>query len=137
MKLTDSGKLRKMTEAELEVIFSNADKFCAVVRSTVNVELGFDEEGVRWTDGFIFRNRERWSDESKRLYLFAIGAYLGECLRQRFKGSWVYHEAFGPGVQQRTGIDFPFNKVGKQIAGEEGASILSMFEGAIALDRAL
>lgn len=126
-----------MTETELEIIFSNADKFCESIKTAVEVELNFGIEGVRWTDGFINRNRDRWSEENKHLYLYAIGAYFGECLRQRFKGVWVYHQEFGPGVKHTTGIEFPFNKVRKQISGEDGASILGMYEVAISLDKLL
>lgn len=135
--MSTSVSVKSMPETELEIIFSNADKLCKTIKTSVEVDLNFDIEGVRWTDGFINRNRERWSEEDKHLFLHAIAAYFGECLRQRFKGVWVYHQEFGPGVKHKTGIEFPFNKVRKQIVGEDGASILGMYEVAISLSKIL
>ena len=135
--MNNSNGTKNMDEAEIATMLSNAEKFRQVMKETVEVELDYGIEGVRWTDGFINRNRERWSSETSNTYLFAIGSYLGESMRRTLKGKWVRHEEFGPGILHGTGIDFPFTKTQKQIRGGDGDSILSMFTTALILGKHL
>jgi hypothetical protein len=135
--MNTAASIRDMDKTEIDSILSNAEKFRQAIRESVGIELDYGLEGIRWTDGFINRGRERWSQETSNTYLFAIGSYLGETLRRALKGKWVYHQEFGPGIAHRKGVDFPFNKIQKQIHGGHGDSILGMFTGALFLDKNL
>jgi len=46
-------------------IRSNAEIFRQVIKEQVNIELAYDLESVRWLDGFIDRQRETASDDTK------------------------------------------------------------------------
>jgi len=109
-------------------IRSNADTFRQIIKKSLNIELAYDLEGVRWLDEYIDRQRETLTDDEKAKLPNPLGSYLGESIRRTYGGTWTQHPEFGWGVRVNDRITvFPFNKVEKHLANAEGDSILGMF----------
>lgn len=109
-------------------IRTNAELFRRVAMEHMSVDLNYDLEGVRWLDGFIDRQRDGASDNSKAKLPNTAGSYLGECIRRTFGGKWVQHPEYGWSVQITDSLSaYPFNKVHKQLVNPEGDSVLGLF----------
>ena len=108
-------------------IVANAELVRKTAREQIGVDVGYDEAGVRWLDGFINRQRVAATEEVKAKLPNSLGCFLGECIRHTFGGEWQQHEA-GPMVtiNERLSV-FPFNKVHKQLENEHGDSVLGLF----------
>ncbi|HEY0587725.1 MAG TPA: hypothetical protein VGD52_16430 [Pseudoduganella sp.] len=109
-------------------IKANAELVRRVALENMNVEVSYDLDGVRWLDGFIDRQRNGATEEVKRKLSSTLGSYLGECIRQTYGGEWVQDPEFGWSVRLKEGFSvFPFNKVNKQLADDDGESVLGLF----------
>jgi len=113
----------------LEKIQANAELVIQIMREKVGVELSYDEESVKWIDGYIERNRASLAPATRDQIISVLGSFLGECIRRRFGGEWREVDgrwgiAFGP----RTFV-FPFAKVAKQFENgrDGGDSIYSLY----------
>jgi hypothetical protein len=108
-------------------IVANAELVRKTARDQLGVEVGFDEAGVRWLDGFINRQRLGGTEALKAKLPNTLGSFLGECVRHTYGGEWQQHEAgWVVKVSVRLSV-FPFNKVHKQLANEDGDSVLGLF----------
>lgn len=108
-------------------IREQAELFREMARTGLSAVLAYDREGVQWLDGYIFRNRQALKENSK--FQECAGCFFGECLRETYGGEWVSHADYGWGVKYECGVySFPFNKILKHIANEDGDSILGMFD---------
>ncbi|KRB93889.1 hypothetical protein ASE26_27380 [Duganella sp. Root198D2] len=109
-------------------IKANAELVRRVALENMHVEVAYDLDGVRWLDGFIDRQRGEATDEVKRQLATTLGSYLGECIRHTYGGEWIQDPEYGWSVRINGGFSvFPFNKVQKQLADDEGESVLSLF----------
>jgi hypothetical protein len=109
-------------------ITANAELVRRVALENMNIEVSYDLDGVRWLDGFIDKQRIEATEEVKRKLSTTLGSYLGECIRQTYGGDWVQDAEFGLSVRLKGGLSvFPFNKVQKQLAADEGDSVLGLF----------
>jgi hypothetical protein len=105
-----------------------AEKFIAVMRSELNVELRYDEASVEWADGYIGRVRASVSEDSVAPISNLIGSFLGECVIANYGGRWRETEN-GTGVCfDGDNCVFPFAKVQKHFLHGEGDSILSFYK---------
>ena len=110
-----------------ENIVVNAELVRNVARDQLGVEVGFDEAGVRWLDGFINRQRLGATEAVKVKLPNTLGSFLGECVRHTYGGEWQQHEAgWAVKINEKLSV-FPFNKVQKQLANEDGDSVLGLF----------
>ncbi len=115
-------------------IRANAELVRTVAREQLEIEVGYDEGGVRWLDAYIDGQRRSADEDLKRRLPNTLGSFLGECIRQTYGGRWVQDDEHGWCVQINERVSaFPFNKVQKQLAGEDGESVLGMFVSLAAL----
>lgn len=110
-------------------IQANAELVRNVAREKLGVPVDYDEAGVRWLDEYINHQRENAADEVKDRLPNTLGAFLGECIRQTFGGSWLNEPTMGWAVKVTDGlIVAPFSKVRKQLASADGESVLGFFQ---------
>lgn len=117
-----------------------AEKLRSVFKEQMDLELDYDEAGVRWLEGYIDRARLRASDEKSRQgSIHLIGAFLGECTIRSLGGQWATHEDMLCVVLKEGGMVFPHNKVTKQFNNgtEGGDSILGFYRANKALNEAM
>ena len=100
------------------------------IKAQLQLELDYDEAGVRWLDGYIDRARLRPTDDQWKGAIHLIGAFLGECTIRSVGGHWASHENMLCIALDRKDLVFPHNKVIKQFKyGKEGGdSILGFYE---------
>ncbi len=111
-----------------DVIKENAELVRKVALETMNTKVAYDLDGVRWLEGFIDRQRGEATEEVKRKLCTTLGSYLGECIRHTYGGEWIQDPEYGWAVRIQGGLSvFPFNKIQKQLGGDEGESVLSLF----------
>jgi hypothetical protein len=117
--------MKNVTEEQLRGL---AEKFVAVMRSELGVELSYDEGSVEWADGYIGRVRPSVSAESVESISSLIGSFLGECVIANYGGQWRETEN-GTGVCfDGSNCVFPFAKVQKHFLHGEGDSILGFYK---------
>ncbi|HEX7174070.1 MAG TPA: hypothetical protein VF240_02135 [Pyrinomonadaceae bacterium] len=107
-----------------------AEKVIATLSAQSGLELGYDEPSVEWVDGFIERQRLRFSGEEAGGLVNVIGAFVGECVIANHGGRWREDE-HGWGVCFDDGnAAYPFAKVRKQFDNgrEGGDSVHSFYE---------
>ncbi|MCY1075773.1 hypothetical protein [Archangium lansingense] len=114
----------------------SAELFVQMLLDDEGVDLDSGAWSVGWVDDFIEANRESWhqtlSAEQLERLRNLCGAFLGESLRERLDGKWIWTNQ--PAVEM-TGTDgavhvaFPFTKVAKHFANGEADSIYNFFIG--------
>lgn len=109
-------------------ILANAELVRKVAHEQLGTPVQYDEAGVRWLDGYIDVLRGSASEETKAKLPSTLGSFLGECIRQTHNGRWVQDPEHGWMVKINESVSvYPFNKVGKQLANEDGDSVLGLF----------
>lgn len=112
---------------EFENIRLNADLVVKTLGENNGVNLAFDEESVKWLDGYIERNRKNWDEQTMEKLSGVLGSFLGECIRLNFGGEWKMDE-YGLGIFFSEGnVAYPFHKIKKQMINGEGDSIASFY----------
>ena len=110
-----------------EQLRENAELVLATARDDLEQDIGYNEAGVRWLDGYVQRMREHPDAEMKAALVSTLGAFLGQCLIETYGGMWVQHDGWW-GVQFSAGnIAFPLSKVAKQLDNGAEDSVLSFF----------
>jgi hypothetical protein len=115
-------------------IHANAELVRDIAHKLTGAPVAYDVAGVRWLDAFIDGQRTA-SDEVKGRLPQTLGSFLGECLRQTYGGQWLFDAESGNWMvrlNQRLSV-YPFNKVRKQLAGEDGESVAALFDAVPAL----
>jgi len=75
--------------AELKAL---ANKLISNVSEMVGVHLQFDEESVKWLDGYIERIRPNVDESSIEGVSNSVGAFPGECIIANYGGIWAQSE---------------------------------------------
>ncbi|HEX3069109.1 MAG TPA: hypothetical protein VHX14_11080 [Thermoanaerobaculia bacterium] len=116
-------------------IQANAELVRTVAKEQLGVDVGYDEAGVRWLDGYIARQHESASDELKNQLVNTLGSFLGECIRQTYGGQWATDPQSGAWCIQFSPRNnaYPFNKVRKQLFEGADDSVLPFFTAIAAL----
>jgi hypothetical protein len=79
----------------VERIQANAELVVNVARNQLGEEVGYDEAGVRWLDGYIQRQHEQGDPADRPGLVSTLGSYLGECIIRSFGGKWAQETAHG------------------------------------------
>lgn len=109
-------------------ILANAELVRKVAAEQLDTAVQYNEVGVRWLDKYIDGQRERASPDVKEKLPNTLGSFLGECIRQTYGGKWVQDPMHGWQVKINEGLSvFPFSKVEKQLANQDGDSVLGLF----------
>jgi hypothetical protein len=112
---------------EFENIRLNAELVLKTFGENNNVNLAFDEDSVKWLDGYIERNRKNWDEQKMENLSGVLGSFLGECIRSNFGGEWKMDEN-GLGIVFSDGnVAYPFHKIKKQMINGEEDSIASFY----------
>jgi hypothetical protein len=93
-------------------------------------DFGFDEESVRWLEGFIERERTREGSnpELVDMLVSVFGSYLGECIVRCYGGQWAVDDDNGWHVRfDEKNAAYPFAKVQKQFTNGLEDGIHSFF----------
>lgn len=134
-------------------IRASAAHVVSIARDRFGQELGFDEEAVRWLDGFIQRQHEAGDPKNNHGLVNTLGSFLGECIIHSIGGEWDCVRFVEVGLKERIAqsfgsewdlVDglvcvrfdernaaFPFTKVAKHLenGSEAGDSVLGFFTG--------
>lgn len=88
----------------------------AVAREQFGEDIGYDEAGVLWLDGYIQQRHER-PDPSQALGLLNVcGAFLGESIIETFGGIWDKGDNWRWCVRLDDGnVVYPYGQVGKHL----------------------
>ena len=125
-----------MTEdlSPLEMIRANADLVLREARENLDQDIGYDEAGVRWLDGYIQRRHDSGAvgDDPSGL-TNTLGSFLGECIAQSYNGRWQETEHGWAVIVDGDLAVFPFNKVHKHLVDGAADSVLSLYTGVPAL----
>lgn len=106
---------------------ANAELVVSIAGKQLDVEVGMDEAGVRWLDGYIQRQHEQGNPTYCDGLASTLGSYLGECIIQCFGGRWA---EIGGSWCVRFSVGnaaYPLAKVRKQLENGAGDSVLSFF----------
>ena len=71
------------------LILANAELVRKVAHEQLGTPVQYDEDGVRWLDGYIDVLRDGANEEVKAKLPNTLGSFLGECIRQAYGGQWV------------------------------------------------
>lgn len=108
-------------------IRANAQLVLTVARDHLDTEVGFDEAGVRWLDGYIQRQHEQGNPANREGLVSTLGSYLGECIIQSYRGAWAEVDGSWCVRFDERNAAYPFVKVGKQLEYGAEDSVLSFF----------
>lgn len=112
---------------ELAKIKASAADLIEMARPISKIEFGYNEESVRWLEGYIERLRKSGKfEDSKSQFIGVFGSYLGECIIRCYGGSWENREGDFLVVFDDKNWVLPFNRVRKQWENglEDGIGIL-------------
>jgi hypothetical protein len=111
----------------IEAIKANAALVVSIARDRLGHELRFDEQGVRWLDGYIQRQHEAGDAKSRDGLVKTLGSFLGECVVGSFGGEWAcVDDVWCVRFDEKNAV-FPFAKVAKQLENGSADSVLSFF----------
>lgn len=118
-----------MTEdlSPLEMIRANADMVLAVARDEFGQDVGYDEAGVRWLNGYIQALVDQGGVEASEDLCDRLGSFLGTCIIETYGGNWRDTEYGWAVVVKDDFAVFPFNKTLKHLTDGEGDSVLGLF----------
>ncbi|MDT7541546.1 MAG: hypothetical protein QOE33_1450 [Acidobacteriota bacterium] len=116
-----------MKSAMEEHLRGLAEKFIAIIRSKLGVELRYDNESVEWADGYIGRVRNSVSADSVESISSLIGSFVGECIMANYGSHWREIDGASGVCFDGGNCAFPFAKVQKQFLHGEGDSIFSFY----------
>ncbi len=108
-------------------IRANAQLVLTVARDQLDTEVGFDEAGVRWLDGYIQRQHEQGNPANREGLASTLGSYLGECIIESYGGAWAEVDGSWCVRFDERNAACPFAKVGKQLEYGAEDSVLSFF----------
>src|SRR5437773_5184459 len=80
-----------------QAIRANAELVIAMANKRGH-EVGYDEEGVRWLDGFIQRQHEQGDRGHFDGLISTLGSYLGECMVHAIGGesAQIFNDGSAP-----------------------------------------
>ena len=97
-----------------------------MARNDLDQDIGYDEAGVRWLDGYVQRLHERGDTELNAKLVSNLGSFLGECIIRSYGGVWAEIDGqWGVQFDERNAV-YPFNKVSKQLESGSDDSVLSL-----------
>lgn len=111
----------------VEKLRDNAALVVSIAREQLDEEVGYDESGVEWLDGYIQRQHEQGDPKNRRGLVSTLGSYLGECIVHSFGGEWANADGTWCIRFDDRNAAYPFAKVAKHLEDGEGESVLSFF----------
>lgn len=111
----------------LDRLRANAELVVSVARKQMDQDVGYDEAGVRWLDGYIQRQHEKGDPANFDGLVSTLGAYLGECIIQTFGGHWSEVDGWWCVQFDDRNAAYPLAKVQKQLENGSEDSVLSFF----------
>jgi hypothetical protein len=124
-----------LSTEEVEQLRQAAEDLRSIFREKQVAELDYDEESLRWLDGFIERQRLRTDVNQWQGSTNLIGAFLGECIIRNIGGQWARYDGMLCVMFDEENVVFSFNKVFKHFenGADKGDSILGLYQVMVAL----
>ncbi len=114
-------------QSALQALEANAELVLSLARERLGQNIGYDEPGVKWLDGYVQRQYEN-TDLTHRMGLVdTLGSYLGKCIVETYGGSWVRVDGVWSIVFDEKNWASPFSKVEKQLTNGAEDSVHSFF----------
>lgn len=121
---------------ELEGIQTNLSVAAYDFREDTGEEALFDLRTLAWIDATIqrFAASAPHTEQERLEFLAVLGAAFGECMRRGFGGEWIMHDEFAAiGIASRDVTLHPWRTVTRALLGEEGQSVVGMYNWAAKL----
>lgn len=119
--------IQKLTADELKPIRGNAGLVIQIASEQLGVEVGLDDAGVKWLDGYIQRQREHGNPENHQGLIGTLGSYLGECIISQFGGAWSRIDGDLCVAFDSANAAYPFGKVAKHLENGIEDSVYSFY----------
>ena len=71
---------------------------------------GYDRDSLSWVEEYLESNRGKFSELEFKSMIQLVGAYLGECVRQKYGGNWNRKDGTWGIVFDNKTAAFPFAK---------------------------
>jgi hypothetical protein len=110
-----------------ERIRSNAELVVSVACNQLGKDIGYDEAGVQWLDGYIQRQHEQGDPADRPGLVGTLGSFLGECIIRSLGGAWAQNLGVWCVQFDENNAAFPFAKVANQLDNGEEDSVASFF----------
>jgi hypothetical protein len=96
------------------------------LKSSLNIK--YNDEGVKFLEGFIERNKTQIEIEDWYGLINSCGAFLGQSIIENYGGEWMQeeNEQICIAFDEKNKV-FPFSKVGKQFENGIEDSIYEMY----------
>lgn len=92
------------------------------------LHIEFNEEGVKYLEGFIERIKSQFSKEDSDGIINTCGAFLGQCIINNYGGKWMYDENNRIAIAfDNNNLIYPISKTRKQFENGLEDSIYSMY----------
>lgn len=93
------------------------------------LDLQYDADSVKFIEGFIERQRERFDEDNRTGLVNALGSFLGQCIIKNYGGQWQLDEEYSAPAVVFDNVNkaYPFAKVRKQFDNGLGDSIYSFY----------
>lgn len=103
------------------------DALAEDVKKQFNLE--YDEPSVKFIEGFIERQRDRFEGEQLQGLVNAVGSFLGMCLIKNYGGQWALDNNYNAVcvVFSNGNKAFPFAKTHKQFENGLEDSVYSFY----------
>lgn len=121
----DNMEFTAPTPETIEAIKANIEVVKSVF-SQLDIELDLNEESIKWIAGYINRNRESITEDTKEKFIDIFGSFLGEAIIKNYGGRWELKEGV-VGIQLGNIWALPFSKTAKHIFDGPVDSIYSFY----------
>lgn len=92
------------------------------------LKLKYDTDSVKYLEGFIERQKTRFSEDKSKGLINSCGAFLGQCIIENYGGKWVRDDNGQVAISfDSQNMVYPFAKVSKQFENGLEDSVYSMY----------
>ena len=105
----------QIDDETLHAVEANAELVLSMARERLGQDIGFDEPGVRWLDGYVQRQHEAGDPNLREALVSRLGSFLGKCVIETYGGYWTrFDGAVGVAFDAKNCV-YPFAKIEKHL----------------------
>src|SRR5579872_3340752 len=109
-------------------IRTNAGLVVRMFAGETDFEFGYNDESVKWLDGYIeYIRKSQWTEEEFNQLVANLGSYLGEAIIAAFGGNWTLDHRGWAVRWDELNRAYPFAKVAKQLRNGAEDSIYTFY----------
>lgn len=117
----------QLDEETLRAVETNAELVRSMARERLGQDVGFDESGVTWLDGFVQRMHESGDPDLRSALVSRLGSYLGKCIIETYGGRWARVDGVVCVAFDEENRAYPFAKMEKHLENGHEDSVHSFF----------